>query len=122
MGSSRAAAGPVDVGIAIKDGVNAAREKHGRADEDFGHTFVTLTSPTVDDAVASAGRLRMQPIILTTLTTVGGLLPLALFGGPMWAGMSWAMIVGLSLSTGLTLLVVPTLYAFCFTTFKLKVT
>ncbi|MEM6506090.1 MAG: efflux RND transporter permease subunit [Planctomycetota bacterium] len=62
------------------------------------------------EAVARAGLVRMKPILLTTLTTVGGLLPLALFGGPMWAGMSWAMIGGLSLSTALTLLVIPTLY------------
>ena len=62
------------------------------------------------DAVADAGRQRMGPIVLTTLTTVFGMIPLALFGGPMWAGMAWVIIVGLSLSTGLTLLVVPTLY------------
>ncbi|MEM9372192.1 MAG: efflux RND transporter permease subunit [Planctomycetota bacterium] len=62
------------------------------------------------EAVARAGLARMKPILLTTLTTVGGLLPLALFGGPMWAGMSWAMIGGLSLSTALTLLVIPTIY------------
>ncbi|MEM7808436.1 MAG: efflux RND transporter permease subunit, partial [Planctomycetota bacterium] len=64
------------------------------------------------DAVAKSGLVRMKPILLTTLTTVGGLLPLALFGGPMWAGMSWAMIGGLSLSTVLTLLVIPTIYVF----------
>ncbi|MEM7202852.1 MAG: efflux RND transporter permease subunit [Planctomycetota bacterium] len=62
------------------------------------------------DAVAKAGLARMKPILLTTLTTIGGLLPLALFGGPMWAGMSWAMIFGLALSTALTLLVIPTVY------------
>ncbi|MEM6560601.1 MAG: efflux RND transporter permease subunit, partial [Planctomycetota bacterium] len=62
------------------------------------------------EAVARSGLVRMKPILLTTLTTVGGLLPLALFGGPMWAGMSWAMIGGLSLSTVLTLLVIPTIY------------
>ncbi|MFT7484600.1 MAG: multidrug efflux pump subunit AcrB [Candidatus Paceibacteria bacterium] len=62
------------------------------------------------EAVARAGNARMKPIVLTTLTTVGGLLPLAIFGGPMWAGMSYAMIVGLVLSTALTLLVIPTAY------------
>ena len=73
------------------------------------------------DAVAQSGRLRMKPIVLTTLTTVGGLIPLALFGGPMWAGMAYAMIFGLSLSTGLTLLVIPTAYVFCAERFRLKV-
>ena len=61
-------------------------------------------------AVASAGKIRMKPILLTTLTTIGGMFPLALFGGPMWAGMAWAIICGLLVSTVLTLLVVPTIY------------
>ena len=73
------------------------------------------------DAVAQAGLVRMKPILLTTLTTVGGLLPLALFGGPMWAGMSWAMIGGLSLSTVLTLLVIPTVYVLFAERFGMKV-
>ena len=72
-------------------------------------------------AVAEAGRLRMKPIMLTTLTTVGGMLPLAFFGGPMWAGMAWATIFGLSLSTLLTLVVVPTLYTLFVEKFRMKV-
>ncbi|MDJ0522865.1 MAG: efflux RND transporter permease subunit [Planctomycetota bacterium] len=72
-------------------------------------------------AVAEAGRLRMKPILLTTLTTVGGMLPLALFAGPMWAGMAWAVIFGLALSTALTLLVIPTLYTLCVERFGLKI-
>ncbi|MEZ5962497.1 MAG: efflux RND transporter permease subunit [Planctomycetota bacterium] len=75
----------------------------------------------LEDAIARAGSQRMRPILLTTLTTVGGLLPLALFGGPMWAGMSWAMIAGLSLSTVLTLLVVPTVYATFVRTLRMRV-
>ncbi len=77
---------------------------------DFIETRVREGAPVVD-AIARAGAERMQPILLTTSTTVGGLLPLALVGGPMWAGMAWAMIFGLALSTVLTLLVVPTIYA-----------
>jgi multidrug efflux pump subunit AcrB len=61
-------------------------------------------------AVTSAGRLRLRPIILTTLTTIGGLLPLSLFGGALWAPMTNGMIFGLIFSTALTLVVVPTLY------------
>lgn len=72
-------------------------------------------------AVAEAGRLRMKPILLTTLTTVGGMLPLAIFAGPMWAGMAWAVIFGLALSTALTLLVIPTLYTLCVERFGLKI-
>jgi multidrug efflux pump subunit AcrB len=61
-------------------------------------------------AVASAGRARMRPIVLTTLTTIGGLLPLSLFGGALWAPMTNGMIFGLIVSTGLTLFVIPSLY------------
>jgi multidrug efflux pump len=61
-------------------------------------------------AVASAGRARMRPIVLTTLTTIGGLLPLSLFGGALWAPMTNGMIFGLIVPTGLTLFVIPSLY------------
>ena len=61
-------------------------------------------------AVKKAGETRFIPIILTTLTTVGGLLPLTLIGGSMWAPMGWTIIGGLIVSTVLTLVVVPVLY------------
>ena len=62
------------------------------------------------DAVVQAGRMRMRPILLTTVTTIGGLLPLSLFGGPLWAPMTNGMIFGLAFATLLTLVVVPVLY------------
>jgi len=61
-------------------------------------------------AVAEAGRVRMRPIILTTLTTIGGLLPLSLFGGALFSPMTNGMIFGLLVSTVLTLFVIPSLY------------
>lgn len=72
-------------------------------------------------AIARAGMARMKPIVLTTLTTIGGLLPLALFGGPMWAGMAYAMMMGLAVSTALTLLVTPTVYALFAERFGMRV-
>ncbi len=54
----------------------------------------------------------MRPIVLTTRTTIGGLLPLSLFGAALWAPMNNGMIIGLIVSTGLTLFVVPCLYVF----------
>lgn len=63
-------------------------------------------------AVAEAGRLRLRPILLTTVTTIGGLLPLSLFGGPLWAPMTNGMIFGLIFSTALTLILVPVIYTF----------
>ncbi len=61
-------------------------------------------------AVIDAGLLRMRPILLTTLTTMGGLVPLAYGGGPLWEPMAWVMLFGLVVATFLTLLVIPTMY------------
>ncbi len=63
------------------------------------------------EAVQNAGEVRFTPIILTALTTIGGLLPLTLQGGTLWAPMGWTIIGGLLVSTMLTLLIVPVLYA-----------
>ncbi len=62
------------------------------------------------EAIKTAGEVRFIPIILTTATTVGGLLPLTLGGGTLWAPMGWTIIGGLLMSTFLTLIVVPVLY------------
>lgn len=61
-------------------------------------------------ALKEAGETRFIPIVLTTATTVGGLLPLTLGGGSLWAPMGWTIIGGLLVSTFLTLLIVPVLY------------
>ncbi|NOG55428.1 MAG: efflux RND transporter permease subunit [Planctomycetes bacterium] len=55
--------------------------------------------------------MRFLPICLTTLTTVGGLIPLALTGGAFWRPLAVVIIFGLLLATVLTLLVLPALYA-----------
>jgi multidrug efflux pump subunit AcrB len=65
---------------------------------------------SIVDAVAEAGETRFSPIVLTTLTTIGGLLPLTLTNSSMWSPMGWVIIGGLIASTALTLLVVPVLY------------
>lgn len=58
------------------------------------------------EAYIAAGKARLQPIFLTSITTVVGLLPLSL-SDEMWAGLGFAIIYGMSLSTILTLLLVP---------------
>ena len=72
------------------------------------------------ECLVQAGQVRLLPIAMTTLTTIGGLLPLAIAGGPMWEGMSWLMIFGLLVATVLTLIVVPSLYAIFVENFKIK--
>ena len=65
-------------------------------------------------AVIEASQRRLRPILLTTMTTVGGLIPLWLGGGPMWEPMAIAIIFGLAFATMLTLGVVPVLYTLFF--------
>jgi multidrug efflux pump subunit AcrB len=79
-----------------------------------------LTKQQFRDCLVKAGKMRMLPIFLTTATTVGGLIPLALSGGPLWEGMSWLMIFGLLVATFLTLYVVPALYAILVETFRVN--
>jgi multidrug efflux pump subunit AcrB len=66
--------------------------------------------PDVVKAVIEAGKVRFRPVILTTVSTVGGLLPLAIRGGSLWGPMGNVIIFGLFLATILTLLIIPVLY------------
>jgi len=66
------------------------------------------------DAVVSSCVRRLRPIVMTTLTTMVGLLPLMLFGGEVWFGMAVVIAAGLGGGTLLTLGVVPVLYALLF--------
>ncbi|MCA9113772.1 MAG: efflux RND transporter permease subunit [Planctomycetaceae bacterium] len=80
-------------------------------DSDGSGPVLGLTQQQFRAVLVEAGRQRLLPIFLTTATTVGGLLPLALDGGPLWEGMAWCMIFGLLVATLLTLLVIPAMYA-----------
>jgi multidrug efflux pump subunit AcrB len=64
----------------------------------------------LDDAIQKAGEVRFLPIVLTTLTAVGGLLPLALSGSALYSPLAWVIIGGLVTSTLLSRLVTPVLY------------
>ena len=65
-------------------------------------------------AVMEAGQLRVRPILLTTATTVLGLIPLWLGGGPMFQPMAIVLIFGLLFGTVLTLCLVPLFYSLFF--------
>ncbi len=67
----------------------------------------------VRDAVITGGRTRLRPILMTSLTTLVGLVPMALgigTGSEANAPLARAVIGGLAVSTALTLLLIPTLY------------
>ena len=69
---------------------------------------------TPQDAVVEASQRRLRPILLTTMTTIGGLLPLYLGGGAMWEPMAVAIMCGLVFATALTLGLIPVLYSLFF--------
>jgi multidrug efflux pump subunit AcrB len=61
-------------------------------------------------AIADAAQTRLTPIVLTTLTTIGGLLPLTLMDSNMWTPLGLVIIGGMLVSTVVTLFIVPVLY------------
>jgi len=65
-------------------------------------------------AIIEASQRRLRPILLTTATTIGGLMPLWFGGGPMFEAMAVAIIFGLLFATVLTLGLVPALYSILF--------
>jgi len=65
---------------------------------------------SLTDAIIEGSIRRFKPIILTTLTTILGLLPLTLQGTNQWSPLCWTIIGGMISSTLLTLLIVPILY------------
>jgi multidrug efflux pump subunit AcrB len=65
----------------------------------------------ISQALQDAVSRRIRPILLTTATTVAGLLPLALSRSTLWPPLALAMISGLVSSTALTLVVIPALYS-----------
>jgi HAE1 family hydrophobic/amphiphilic exporter-1 len=64
-------------------------------------------------SVVVSGRSRLRPVLMTTLTTILGMVPMAVGGGEgseMWRPLGVSVIGGLTVSTILTLILVPTLY------------
>ena len=69
---------------------------------------------SVRDSVVTAGKSRLRPILMTTLTTVFGMIPMAVDkgeGAEMWNSMGMTVAWGLSVSTLVTLLLIPILYS-----------
>jgi multidrug efflux pump subunit AcrB len=91
-------------GIIINNGIVLIdRIDQGRAEGDG-----------VGDAVVDAALARSRPIIMTTVTTIVGLIPMALFGGEFWYGMSIVIMCGIGVGSLLTLGFVPVMYSLLF--------
>lgn len=62
------------------------------------------------EAIERAGEIRFLPVLLTSVTAIGGLLPLALSGSPLYAPLAWVIIGGLVSSTLLSRIIIPAMY------------
>ena len=92
------------VGVVVKNGILLIDVANRRRAE----------GASVEDALVTAGRTRLRPIVMTTLAAIGGLFPLALGlgqGAEMERPLAIAVIGGLSTATIFTLVVIPVLYA-----------
>ena len=92
------------VGIVTKNGIVMV---------DYMNLLVERGS-TISDTVINGGKSRLRPVLMTSLTTVLGMLPMALGigeGSETWQPMGIAVVGGLLMSTIITLFIVPSLYA-----------
>lgn len=64
----------------------------------------------LEEAIEKAGEIRFVPIVLTSLTAIGGLIPLAIEGNPLYSPLALVLIGGLISSTLLSRLVTPVMY------------
>ena len=69
---------------------------------------------TTDMAILLSSTQRFRPILLTTATTIAGLIPLLVSGGEMWKPMAITLIFGLLGCTVMTLAAIPLFYAILF--------
>ena len=91
------------VGLIVKNGIILL---------DFTRLRMLRGDVSLEEAIREAARIRLRPILMTTLCTLFGLLPLALgvgAGSELQRPLALAVIGGLALSTPITLFVVPTL-------------
>ena len=99
------------IGILVMDGIVA---KNGTLLIDYTLTLMERGKSALE-AVVEAGRVRLRPIMMTTITMMAGMLPTALSltaGSEARSSMAWVIIGGLLTSTVFTLLVIPIIFLF----------
>jgi multidrug efflux pump subunit AcrB len=85
-----------------------------------GKSYHGISEESFTECVIAGCTLRIRPIFMTSLTTIGGLMPLMFNGGPLFSPLATVLIFGLAFSTILTLYVIPTVYYFFARKFKIK--
>jgi multidrug efflux pump subunit AcrB len=93
------------VGLVVKNGIILFEYVHKLLEEE---------KLPLDEALIAAGKIRIRPILMTTLATLFGLMPLALglgSGAELQKPLALAVIGGLLLSTFITLVAMPVLYS-----------
>ena len=99
------------IGILVMDGIVA---KNGTLLIDYALTLMDR-GRTALEAVMEAGKVRLRPIMMTTITMMAGMLPTALSltaGSETRSSMAWVIIGGLLTSTVFTLLVIPIIFLY----------
>jgi multidrug efflux pump subunit AcrB len=76
---------------------------------DFTNQLREMGTP-LDEAITEAGEIRFLPVLLTTLTAIGGLLPIAIGNSYLYSPLAYVIIGGLITSTLLARLVTPVMY------------
>ena len=92
------------MGIVVKNGIVLIDYTILMRERDF----------SIEDASVIAAKSRLRPILMTTLTTVLGMIPMAIGqgeGSEMWRSLGMVVAWGLSISTVVTLVIIPTVYA-----------
>jgi len=100
------------IGILVMDGIVA---KNGTLLLDYTLTLMADHGMTARNAVIEAGKVRLKPIFMTTLTMMVGMMPTALAmteGSETRVSMAWVIIGGLLTSTVFTLIVIPIIFLF----------